>query len=1074
MDLGKNFFNNLNKEKISGLNDELVSFYVDTLYKNKHKEIIFVASTFSEANKIFNYLKKINENVLFFPMDDFLTSVLSIKSPEFKTMRVDTLNMLSKDNHKIIVTHLMGFLKHIPGKNEWLNRNLVINKNQEIDMATLVKQLIESGYQKDSIVTNTGEIAVRGFVLDFFPVGEINPIRLEFFGDTIENIKYFDAETQRTIESLNKVIIYPFDENIGKENEKASLLNYFKKPIIIYKNYNQILASYKILTEDILTFDKHLIKVSKYMNELENLKVVEERFLSTIDNDEDAIFFNVTSPKKEFGGNWINIKKYINDCFLENKKVAMCVNNKTLINSLSKIEVPLNFIDNLNKIKLKTINVLKLELNNGFMVNDLIILTEKELLNENNKIDVIKRGYRYGSKIRDIHSLSVGDYVVHDSYGIGIYQGLITLEKETIKKDYILVIYKGGDKLYIPVEKINLLSKYSSKEGTMPKINKLGGIEWQNIKRNLRKKISGIAAKLIKLYAERESQKGFAFDEDTEEQIIFESGFEYELTIDQKKSVIDIKKDMEKEKPMDRLLCGDVGYGKTEVAFRAMFKAVCNSKQVVLLCPTTILAIQHYKNALNRFRDFPIKIVVLSRFTTPKETKIILEELKTGKIDIVIGTHKLLNKNIIFKCLGLLVVDEEQRFGVAHKEQIKSLKVNVDVLTLSATPIPRTLQMSLNGIRELSVIETPPMDRQPVQTYVLEERKEIIIDAIYKEISRNGQSFVLYNNVKHIERKMKDLQKLIPDMRICFIHGQMPKKNIENTLQDFISQKYDVLLCTTIIETGIDMPNVNTLIILDANNFGLSQLYQIRGRVGRSDKIAYAYLMYDGNKSLNENAMKRLKSIREFTALGSGMAIAMRDLAIRGAGDLLGSEQAGFIDAVGIDLYNRILRQEIDKIKGVDVIKEEETDLKPIVEVDTHIEDHYVMDEDVKIEIHSKINDIDSYEKLKEVRKELIDRFGEVSSKLEIYMHEELLEKLVPKFGIEEIRNYLNKMEIIFSKDASNLMSMQDLLEKMQKIKDKIEIHYKNKRLMIGFNPKNFNKHWLYVILDILKMIKGK
>ena len=504
----------------------------------------------------------------------------------------------------------------------------------------------------------------------------------------------------------------------------------------------------------------------------------------------------------------------------------------------------------------------------------------------------------------------------------------------------------------------------------MPKINKLGGTEWTKTKLHIRKKIESIAGDLLKLYSEREMAIGYAFDKDTEEQIEFEKGFEYVETKDQLKVTEEIKKDMEKRIPMDRLLCGDVGYGKTEVAFRAIFKAIMSNKQVLFLCPTTILSGQHFNNAIERFKEFPVRIELLNRFVSKKKQNEILKDLKDGKIDLLIGTHRILSEDVKCKRLGLLVIDEEQRFGVKHKEKIKSYKNNIDVLTLSATPIPRTLQMSLAGVRSLSLIETPPVDRYPIQTYVLEENKNVIKDAIYKELARDGQVFILYNDIQTMDNKKRELELLVPEAKIICGHGKMKKEELEDVMYKFMNKEYDVLLCTTIIETGIDIPNVNTLIIIDADRYGLSQLYQIRGRVGRSNKIAYSYLMYNKGKILSDIAKKRLNVIKEFTELGSGFSIAMRDLSIRGAGDILGQEQSGFIDTVGVELFLDMLNEEVNKLKGIN-IETKEIDAQPLLEVETTIDDKYAKEEDLKIEIHKKINKIDSLESLNKTKEEL-------------------------------------------------------------------------------------------------------
>ena len=553
----------------------------------------------------------------------------------------------------------------------------------------------------------------------------------------------------------------------------------------------------------------------------------------------------------------------------------------------------------------------------------------------------------------------------------------------------------------------------------------------------------------------------------------FEKDCPFKLTTDQQIAVNQIKGDMEDDKPMDRLLCGDVGFGKTEVAFRAIFKAIVDSKQVLLLCPTTILSDQHYKNALKRFENFPVNIELLNRFTTEKETKRIKAGLLDGTIDLVIGTHRLLSRDIEVKNLGLLVIDEEQRFGVLHKERIKEYKTNIDVLTLTATPIPRTLQMSMVGIRSLSLIETPPVDRYPIQTYVVEENDQLIRDAIYKELSRNGQIFILFNSVEKIQLKVEKIKKLAPDAKVDFAHGQMNKTTLENKMINFVNKEFDILVCTTIIETGIDIPNVNTLIILDADRFGLSQLYQIRGRVGRSNKFAYAYLMYNPQKVLTETAVKRLNVIKEFTELGSGFSIATRDLSIRGAGDILGSEQAGFIDTVGIELYLKMLDNEVERRKGKLILEEDEIEdsNKQVINISTHIKDEYVLDEKLKIEIHKKINEIDSKKKLIKVKEEIEDRFGKIDDDMYIYMYSEWFEKQIKQINVKKVNQTKNYIELIFSKDLAKYLDMEELFIEAFRISTMFRFKSKESTISIILDTIKLDKHPIYYLTDLLDYI---
>ena len=601
-----------------------------------------------------------------------------------------------------------------------------------------------------------------------------------------------------------------------------------------------------------------------------------------------------------------------------------------------------------------------------------------------------------------------------------------------------------------------------------PQISKLNSTAWQRKKQALQKKIKDISGELIKLYAERNNIEGEAY-KDFEEETIFANDFTYEPTKDQQFAIEDVLKDMDSKVPMDRLLCGDVGFGKTEVAFRAMFKAVCNNKQVMYLCPTTILSKQQYESALDRFKNFPVEIRLFNRFTSSKEANEIIEDLASGKIDIVFGTHRLLSDKIKPKKLGLLVIDEEQRFGVTHKEKIKNLKKDVNVLTLSATPIPRTLKMSLSGLRDLSIIDTPPVNRYPIQTYVIPESDMIVKDAIYKELGRDGQCFILYNRVETIEKAVEKIHDLVPEARIQYAHGRLNKIELDNIMSDFINHKFDILVSTTIIETGIDIPNANTLIIYDADRFGLGQLYQLRGRVGRSNKIAYAYLLYSKAKMLNDTAIKRLQAIRDFTELGSGYKIAMRDLSIRGAGDLLGSEQAGFVDTVGISLYMKMIEEEMRRLKGENVETDEESE--SLVKVETHISDQYVSDEEVKIEIHKMINEIDSYQKLEDVRKNLEDRFGKITKEMEIYMYEEWFEKLAERLKITKVIQNNLYVLLWLPEETSNKVKGDKLFLQAFNINQKFEIKYENNQIGIKLNIVNNEKHFLYYIVPLLQKI---
>ena len=1078
------------------LTDEFFCAYINSLFKSK-KSILVVVDSLFEANKLYNSLSNYNENTLLFPMDDFLTSEALAISPDLMIKRLETINSIINNENSIVITNLMGYLRFLPSKDVYLDNILKFEVGNRIDPKVLANKLYSIGYKKDTIVNKTGEYGVRGFVVDIFPIYEDNPIRIEFFDDEIESIRVFDADTQKSISSLDNISIYPFSEFLSTKDvieehfnkqkylqlysEISNISNYLSNNVVVYKDYEQLKISYCNILNEIMEYKQNK-DVEFDLNYMFDLLKINEKYpvyYCSIDNKIDNGY--ITSIK-DFGVKTINnfnedsnlINDFINNSIHNDKTVVICV-KKYQVKSLYKFLNMKVYETSFDDIKKGSVNIIDCNISDGYIYNDLIVLSSRELFNVKNNNKKYYTKYKYASTINDINKLLVGDYVVHNIHGIGRYNGIKSLTLNDITKDYLEVLYQGTDKIYIPVEKIDLLSKYSGREGVAPKINKLGGTEWQKTKNRVKSKVSDIADQLLKLYAEREKRKGFSFSKDCDMSLDFEKAFPYDLTSDQVKAISQIKEDMEKSIPMDRLLCGDVGFGKTEVAFVAAFKAILDSKQVLLLCPTTILSNQHYENAIERFKDFPVNVALLNRFSTPKETSRIISGLKDGTIDFVIGTHRLLSDDICLKDLGLLIIDEEQRFGVAHKEKIKQYKTNVDVLTLTATPIPRTLQMSLVGIRSLSLITTPPVNRFPIQTYVVEENKQILKDAIYKELSRNGQVFILYNRVQSIDEYALRIKELVPDAKIGVAHGQMSKNQLESTLFDFIKHEYDILICTTIIETGIDIPNVNTLIIIDADRFGLSQLYQIRGRVGRSDKFAYAYLMYQPFKSLTETAVKRLNVIKEFTELGSGFSIATRDLSIRGAGDILGSEQAGFIDSVGIDLYLKMLNDEINNKNEIEILDEEKEDIdsdsKPLLNVATHISDEYVYEDDLKIEIHKKINSIDSLEKLNQVKLELEDRFGKLDENVIIYMYEEWFEKLAKNVHLKNVHQNKNSIELVFSNDIVSQLDTEELFMDAFQITPMFRFISRGSNMVIVLDIIKLDKHPVYYLVELLNKI---
>ena len=1080
---------------VSGLNKELNSIYINEYFMNNDKGVLVVCNSLYEANDIYNRLINYNNRVLFFPMDDFITSEITKISPEFMIERISTLNKLVFEDNYIVVTNLMGVLRYLPSSELYKSKIINLKKSDDIDRDDFISKLTDLGYERVPIVSKTGEMAIRGYVVDIFPIEYNEPIRIEFWGDTIDSIKYFDLDSQISNKEVDNICIFPYtefllsnkiDDDIVKKQKFLpnysdsvdGIWNYMENCTIFYYDYNQVKSSYSLLRESILEYNDEVKSdiTTNYMWDISDITGENDVYILDIDNLIDMNIKNikyVSHSIDNYGGNFEKIKIDLFKYIKEGKTVIFCIDDRNVVRRIItylELQDDVIFTDENNIIK-NRINFIDKYIYGGFIYNDYVVISSNDLFGKIEEKKKIKNKYKVGSKIGNINNLEKGDLIVHIDHGIGKYDQICTLVKNGLKKDYIKLLYADDDVLYLPVEKIDKITKFNGKEGVFLKLDKLGSDSWNKRKARVRKKLESIAADLIKVSIERETSLGYAFSKDDENQIMFESKFKYEPTADQLRAISIIKTEMEKAKPMDVLLCGDVGYGKTEVAFRAIFKAVNDGKQALYLCPTTILSSQQYKSAIERFADFPINIALLNRFTSVREQTIILKKLKEGKIDILFGTHKVLNDKIDFKDLGLLVIDEEQRFGVVHKEKIKKYKSSVDVLTLSATPIPRTLQMSMSGIRGLALIETPPEKRKPIQTYVIPENKNIIKDAIYKELSRDGQVFILFNNIDKLDSKLEEIHKLVPEANIRCAHGRMTKDHLENIMIDFINHEFDILLCTTIIETGIDIPNVNTLIILDADHFGLSQLYQIRGRIGRSDRIGYAYMMYSNRKELNDLAVKRLNTIKEFTELGSGFKIAMRDLSIRGAGDILGSEQSGFIDSIGIDLYLKMLKEEVDKLKGVSVEEKEDVSNKPLIEVDTHISDDYVPDDEIKIEIHKIINDINSLEDIDKIKEVLENRFGKVTDEMIIYMHEEWFEKQAKSLNITKSVQNKNYIEVVIPKDISSKIDGEMLFFTAYDICKYFRFSYIDNEIHIILDIAKLDKHFIFYFNELLEKI---
>ncbi len=1030
-----------NNYKISISSNEIYNQFLLYMFFSLNKNLVLVTPTLSDANRIYSNLSlALMDQVFIFPDDDYLTKKAIATSPELMYMRMRFLNQFDNSKKKILICHTNSFLKKLPKKEKLNEKFIVLKVNNTINRDELITKLNDIGYKRESLVTNTGEFSVRGFVVDIFPIFEEHPVRIEFFDNEIDEIKYFDENTQLSIKNIDKIQIKPtLDEY---DESSSSIFDYLDDAVLVYQDYNQIANVFKAIQEQMKYYDDY--------TSLFNLDEVKNDFNVYIDIINDDLNYDIVINAQSIE-NYCNDKtKYTMDIL--NTGGYLCTSDKKFVNDLG-----------INKSK-----VLSIDISNGFIYKSIYYYSKNDLIPQKKSFQY-NTGFKMGKRIDSIEKLEIGDYVVHKASGIGIYMGISTIMKNGQARDYILIKYKGDDKLYLPVDKVDKLYKYSSKDGAKPTIHKLNSIEWEKTKIKIRNKIKDISEDLIKIYKNRSISKVVPFEKDTPEQVLFENEFIYEETQDQLKTTNEIKRDLESSKPMDRLLCGDVGYGKTEVIFRAIFKTVMNNKQVAYLCPTTILSFQQFTSAKERFKNFGVNIAVLNRYSTPKEVRETLEGLEKGTIDVVFGTHRLLSGDIVFKDLGLLVIDEEQRFGVMHKEKIKEMKSNVHVLSVSATPIPRSLQMSLIGIRDLSLIETAPKSKLPVQTYVINYDPYILREVVLKEKARGGQVFILYNRVEKINDLVNDFKKLLPEVSIEYAHGKMTKEQMQDVIYNFDEGKFDCLVCTTIIENGIDIPNANTIIVMDADRFGLSQLYQIRGRVGRGEKQAYAYLMYNKDKILGETAQKRLDAIKEFTELGSGYKIAMRDLSIRGAGDLLGSEQAGFIDSVGVDMYIELINEELNGIKD----EEEKEEIK-IDDVATHINSSYSDEDAIIIELHKKISNINTVKELNNIYKEIEDRFGKVDNDLENYMYQELTEKLMKQLGIKIMVNDKSKFSIRLEEDIYSKLNIEKLFIESTKISTKFNFVYRGSSIIITLNKLGLDKHYIYYIFDLLVFIQSE
>ena len=1095
------------------------------------KNIIIVLPNLFLAQKYYDSLSSYinSEDILFFPSDEFQSIEMISAKGDFLYERIQTLyTLLSNNTKKIIITNIHGALRYEMNKDKWNDAIVKIETNKAYDIKGLCELLYRIGYKQSFTVTKTGEFSRRGSILDIFPLGYDSPVRIDFFDDEIESIKTFNIDTQRSNMSIDYINVMPVSEfiysdddyKIAKEKIEGFMDN-FELSQIEYDMYKNDLMNLSLhnnlenLSRYLEFFDDRRMTILDFVDNkriylidpikcreqfdrvkldindscariggysLEKLDTISS-FDNIINNTNVSIYgmrgmdtYDINVFAKDIVPYNANSKLVLSDIkdYYHRKKLIIALSDEERIKKLNELlannGLYLTFINDFSKIESKQINAIRgdypaFELSN----EDFVLINENTIFDRDYKPKKAKYKsvYKNATKISRYDELVKGDYVVHYDYGVGRYIGIETLDLGGIKRDVLTVEYAKNSRLYVSLEQFSSIMKYASGDTEGIKINSLGDLEWARTKARVRKKVHDISDKLISLYAKRRNSEGFSFSPDSELQEEFESEFDYELTPDQEKAVRDVKRDMESSHPMDRLICGDVGYGKTEVALRAAFKACYDGKQVSVLAPTTILARQHYQTFKNRMEKYGIRVEMISRLVSTAKQKDIIDGVKNGKVDVIIGTHRLLSNQIEYHDLGLLIIDEEQRFGVTHKEKIKELKVNVDCITLSATPIPRTLQMSMVGIKDLSMIETPPKNRYPIQTYVIERNDKIIHDAIERELIRGGQVFYLYNLVDSIEDMAIKLHDLVPEAKICVAHGRLSKEKLESIIEGYIDKKYDILLCTTIIETGIDMPDTNTLIIHDADRLGLSQMYQIRGRVGRSNKIAYAYLMYEPRKVLTADAEKRLSTIKEFNELGSGFKIAMRDLSIRGSGDLLGEEQSGFVESVGIDMYLKILDEEINHVEE----KKEEKPVLPAL-VNRTISQDYIHNDDIRISIHKRIDLLKDDNDYNELVNELVDRFGEIPDDLISYMKEKMLKNLALSMGIDKIEFENNTVTLSFSYDITKRIDGIYLFDLKQKYNN-INLTYQNQVVKIlfkiGKNPsKDFD-----LVMDYLNKVKS-
>lgn len=1133
-----------------GISDTQKSLISAAVGSSLNKNCLVITHNEIAARKLYEDISFLTpDSALLLHSGEIIFHRIDAKSSEISQQRLTAINQLLSSKTKVVCASIEALIqKMVPG-DRFTKIKKSIKLGDTIDTSELISHFTMSGYERVDMVEGKGQFSIRGGIIDFYPLTEDNPVRIELFGDEVDSLRQFDVLTQRSIAKIEEVEINASRELILKEEEIKeaavslkscldkrlkslntsgkkkeaeklhenlmkdldkllqgcyfegieryisffkidfhSILDYLKDFTVIIDEPNRVKQRYENINLEFLEHFKQLMETNEVVSEQYNayftydqllLKLKEHKCISfntllksSPDFKPDTIISFISRSMHPFHGKLDLLMDELMQW--KDKKYKILIlsgtadRGKRLVYSLREQNINAIYKDELDiELQEGHIIVMPGTLNSGFEFPSIryAVISDREVFAVQKKEAPKKKG----RLIKVFTDMKVGDYVVHENHGIGQYVGVEKLTVGGVIRDYLHIKYGGNDKLYIPTDQLDMIQKYIGGEDKLPKLNKLGSTEWSKTKAKAHKNIQVLAIDLLKLYAERQQMIGHAFPADTRWQKEFEDMFPYEETEDQLRCIEEIKQDMERSRTMDRLLCGDVGYGKTEVALRAAFKCVMENKQAAILAPTTILAQQHYNTCIQRFASFPVKIEVLSRFKSQSELKRAMQDIKNGTVDVIIGTHKLLQDSVKFKDLGLLIIDEEQKFGVAHKEKIKSLKTNVDVLTLSATPIPRTLHMSMIGIRDISVIEQPPEERYPVQTYVMEHNEDVIRDAIVKEIARGGQVYYLFNRVRSISKVAAQIKELVPDARVAYAHGQMDERILEDTMLDFYNGEFDVLVCTTIIEAGLDIPNVNTIVISDADKMGLSQLYQLRGRVGRSNRLAYAYFTYQKDKVLNEVAEKRLQAIKEFTEFGSGFKIAMRDLEIRGTGNLLGREQHGHMEAIGYDLFIKLLEDTLRGLKGEEAVQQVETSIE--LQINAYIPETYITDENQKIEMYKKIASIESKQELYDIEEEVEDRFGDIPSVTRNLLAIAYIKQMAQKCGISNITQKGSNIIIKFKLDK--YINAQTAME--------VAAAYKSKILFTASEQPYFTlragdervEELIKIITDIIEKISG-